>query len=404
MQKTPSSSRITIAVFGRRNAGKSSLINALTGQEAALVSPVKGTTTDPVRKAMELKPLGPVLFVDTAGLDDEGELGSLRTARSKRVIEQTDFAIYIVDGGFPENPDLESTREELQRFNVPHIVLINKVDLLDQDEREKLKKYYPGALMVSCKDGTGIKEVKDSLITNLKDKMEESPLLADLIPAGGMVVLVVPIDEAAPKGRLILPQSQTIRECLDFNISCCVLKENNLEETLEELPRVDLVVTDSQVFKMVEEIVPPSIPLTSFSILFARYKGDLKGLVAGAQAIERLEEGASILMAECCTHNVTHEDIGRVKIPGLLQKRTGKKFDFSFAVGPDFPNTLASFQLVIHCGGCMVNRKTVKSRLKICKEAGVPITNYGVILAYLNGILDQVLEPFESNSKLSERA
>ncbi|BEP29263.1 [FeFe] hydrogenase H-cluster maturation GTPase HydF [Helicovermis profundi] len=392
MNKTPSSNRIHIAIFGNRNAGKSSLINAIIGQDVSLVSSVKGTTTDPVSKLIELIPLGPVVFIDTAGLDDEGELGNLRVERSKKILQRTDFAIYLND---ITNFDKEKKNEfvsEFKEFNIPYISVFNKIDLIEKSKLNKIKNEFPNDYFISTNDSKNILNFKDILINHIKDGVKEPSIIGGLVKENGTVVMVVPVDSEAPKGRLILPQVQLIRDCLDNGIKSYVVRDTELESALKDLKSIDLVVTDSQAFKRVSEIVPKNINLTSFSILFARYKGDINTFVSGISSVKRLRDGAKILISESCTHNHSHEDIGRYKIPNLLTKHENKTFDFHFKMGHDFPLDLDSYDLIIHCGSCMLNSKTMKSRLMIAKKAGVPITNYGVILAYLSGILDRTLE------------
>lgn len=394
MNNTPSSNRIVISIYGKRNAGKSSLLNALTGQEVSIVSPVKGTTTDPVKKAMELNPVGPVLFIDTAGIDDEGDLGNLRIKKSIDTARRTNIALYVMDGEDIDEGSYENMELIFKKYNIPYILVINKIDIIPKDQIDRLSSKFPEAIFVSSTTNENIDSLKAELIIKIKDIEEDLTIVGDLVPYGRSVILVVPIDKQAPKGRLILPQVQVIRDCIDNGIKAYVVRDTELESALEDLDNIDLVITDSQIFKEVEKKVPKNIPLTSFSILFARHKGDLLELARGVKAVETLENGANILIAENCTHNTSHEDIGRVKIPTLLQKKTGKKFNFEFRTGYNFSEDLSKYSLVIHCGGCMVNRKEIKSRIQICKEANVPMTNYGIILAYLNGILDRCIEIF----------
>jgi [FeFe] hydrogenase H-cluster maturation GTPase HydF len=389
MNATPNSNRITITIYGKRNAGKSSLLNSITGQEVSIVSEVKGTTTDPVKKAMELIPVGPVLFIDTAGIDDEGTLGSLRIKRSLEVGRRTNLAIYVMDITDLDEDSFNTMKKHFDKYNIPYILVINKIDKVSSNYVEEVKNIYKDAIFVSSLTGTNINQLKEELINRIKALRKDPPLVGDLVPYNGKVILVIPIDKEAPKGRLILPQVQVIRDLLDHGVKTYVVRDTELESALKDMDDVDLVITDSQIFKKVDQIVPQNINITSFSILFARQKGDLDEYINGTKVIEGLPDGANILIAENCTHNVSHVDIGRVKIPKLLEKKTGKKFNFHFKTGYDFTEDLRDYSLVIHCGGCMVNRKEILNRIKICKEQKVPITNYGVLLAYLNGILDR---------------
>ncbi|MCT4662000.1 MAG: [FeFe] hydrogenase H-cluster maturation GTPase HydF [Tissierellales bacterium] len=399
MNQTPKANRPHIALYGNRNAGKSSLLNAIIGQDISLVSSVKGTTTDPVSKAMELLPLGPVVFIDTAGLDDDGELGKLRVKRSKKILQRTDFAIYVIDPLDFDKNALSKSLLEFKRFHIPHLLVFNKLDTLDQHTEANLKSEYPEAFFVSAEKNIGILDLKDALIDRIRAEEDEPPLIGDLIPYGGTVVLVVPIDSEAPKGRIILPQVQVIRDCLDHGIKSYVVRDTELEDALKDLKSVDLVITDSQAFHRVDKIVPSDIPLTSFSIVLARNKGDLSSLVAGARAFNSLKPHSKILISESCTHNHSHEDIGRIKIPRGLNKYFGQEFDYTFRMGHDFPEDVSEYDLIIHCASCMLNAKTMKTRIQMCEEQGVPITNYGVTLAYLTGILDRSLDIFNDLSK-----
>lgn len=395
MQTTPQANRKHIALYGKRNAGKSSLVNAIIGQEISLVSDVKGTTTDPVSKAMELLPFGPVVFIDTAGLDDEGSLGQMRVDRSMKILQRTDLALFIVDPGDWNKDEYDGLKKEFKRLNIPHLVIINKSDAYSEAEIEVAKKLYGDVHVVSALKEEGIHDLKDALIEALQTQEEELPIVGDLLPYGSTVVMVVPIDSEAPKGRIILPQVQLIRDCLDHGIKCHVLRDTELEEGLKELGKIDLVVTDSQAFKEVEKIIPKDMKLTGFSTLFARHKGDMEAFKKGVQFIEELTEETKILISESCTHNHSHEDIGRVKIPRLLEKYTGKKLDFTFKMGHDFPSSIEDFDFIIHCGSCMLNRKTMLSRVAISGEKDIPITNYGLVLAYVNGIFERSIEIFE---------
>lgn len=395
MQTTPQANRKHIALLGKRNAGKSSLINAIIGQEISLVSEVRGTTTDPVSKAMELLPFGPVVFIDTAGLDDKGDLGQLRVDRSMKILQRTDLALYIIDPGSHNFEEYRSLCKEFKRLNIPHMVIINKSDQYSDDVINATKKIYNGAHVVSALNEEGIFNLKAEIISALQTQEEELPIVGDLLPYGSSVVMVVPIDSEAPKGRIILPQVQLIRDCLDHGIKCHVLRDTELEEGLKELGKVDLVVTDSQAFKAVDRIVPKEVKLTGFSTLFARHKGDMLAFKEGVRFIEELTEETRILISESCTHNTSHEDIGRVKIPKLLEQYTGKKLNFTFKMGHDFPTSIENFDFIIHCGSCMLNRKTMLSRIAISGEKNIPITNYGLVLAYVNGIYERSIELFE---------
>ncbi|MDP4153689.1 MAG: [FeFe] hydrogenase H-cluster maturation GTPase HydF [Bacillota bacterium] len=394
MNTTPNANRKHIAIFGNTNSGKSSLLNAIIGQEVSIVSAVKGTTTDPVTKAMELIPFGPVVFIDTAGLCDDSELGEVRMKQTKKVLQRTDFAVYVMDA---ENADEEAfnlAKEDFKKYSIPYVLVISKTDIVSDAVLKNLKDKYPEAVFLSVFDSESILKFKDILIEKLSTGEADETILGDLLPSGSKVILVVPVDSEAPKGRIILPQVQLIRDCLDHGIKSYVVRDLELESALVDLKDISLVVTDSQAFKYVSSVVPKNIKLTGFSVLFARYKGDIKAFVKGVKQIERLKNGSRVLISESCTHNHSHEDIGRVKIPRLLRAHTGKELDFDFRMGLDFPENLSDYDLIIHCGSCMLGKKLMQTRIDICEEAGVPITNYGVILAYLNGILDRSLEIF----------
>jgi len=405
MNGTPRGERTHIALFGKRNAGKSSLINALTNQQLAVVSEVKGTTTDPVYKAMELLPLGPVVIIDTPGLDDEGALGQLRIQKTREVLAKTDIGVIVCDSkeGI-DKPELDVI-SLFKEKKLPFVVALNKCDIY-KPEPEKVKeieeKIGARALCVSAKTQEGIHELKEHLAGIIPNDEENRTLVRDLLKTGDLVVLVVPIDSAAPKGRLILPQQQVIRDVLEAGAISVVTRDNELKLTLEKLgtkPR--LVITDSQAFKKVSEDTPDDVLLTSFSILFARYKGDLEELIKGARAVESLEDGDKVLISEGCTHHRQCDDIGTVKLPRWISKYTGKNIKFSFSSGGTFPDDLDSYKLIVHCGACMLNRREVQHRIRMAKEKEVPIVNYGVLIAYLNGILDRTIEPFNnSNNKV----
>lgn len=392
LNSTPSANRTHIAIYGNRNAGKSSLLNAVIGQDVAIVSAEKGTTTDPVTKAMELLPFGPVVFIDTAGLDDDSSLGALRVERTRKVLQRTDFALLVHALDDFDEAAHQTALHHFKQHNIPHLLVFNKTDQVPPEALDAMKARHPEAVYISTLDMDSIHHLKQVLIKRLEAAEQDAPIVGDFVPYGGTVVLVVPVDSEAPKGRIILPQVQLIRDCLDHGIKAHVVRDTELEEALTELKRIDLVVTDSQAFHAVSRMVPPEIPLTSFSILFARHKGDLKTFIAGTQAIRALKDGARILISESCTHNHSHEDIGRVKIPALLDKKEGKHFDYVFRMGHDFPEDLESYDLIIHCGSCMLNKKTMLTRIRLAQEAGIPITNYGVVLAYVTDILERTTQ------------
>ena len=451
LNETVSAERLHIAFFGKRNAGKSSLVNAVTGQNLAVVSPVKGTTTDPVQKAMELLPLGPVVVIDTPGYDDEGELGALRVEKTNEVLNKTDIAVLVYDAALGMCVEDEALLEKLQARKIPVILAANKAELLEyeRDQGSRIKDQglgsafsvqrlapvgavigrpeiapdsadAPGetlscrgttssgasrhlplkgkaldAILVSARTGAGVNELKERLADLGRSARASKFILADLVSAGDTVILVVPIDESAPKGRLILPQQQTLRELLDLHCVpiCCQAEElSAVLDGLKKPPR--LVVTDSQAFAKVSPLVPSTIPLTSFSILFARYKGQLATLAAGAKALSKLQDGNRVLISEGCTHHRQCNDIGTVKIPGWVRNYTGKVLDFAFSSGGEFPEDLSGFDLVIHCGGCMLNEAAMQHRIAVAQAAGVPMVNYGMAIAQMHGILSRSLEPF----------
>lgn len=405
MNQTPSANRKHIAIYGKRNAGKSSLMNAIIGQEVSIVSEVKGTTTDPISKPMELIPLGPVIFIDTAGLDDEGLLGEMRVERALKMLERTDFAVYVIDAfeaamSTEEDTDYKEMLRRFKQYKIPYMVVLSKSDLVSEEQLAQAKTIYKDSFELSSQSLHEIHRFKDELIHRMSGEPEEPTIVGDLVPAGGTVVLVVPVDSEAPKGRIILPQVQLIRDCLDHGIKCYVTRDTELEEALRDLKHIDLVVTDSQAFEFVSGIVPKDMPLTGFSTLFARHKGDLKAFVAGAAAVHGLKDGSRVLIAESCTHNHSHEDIGRVKIPKLLSQYTSKALSFEFKMGHDLPKDLSEYDLVIHCGSCMLNQKTMLTRIQLCEEVQTPITNYGVVLALVTGILDRSLEIFRKNDMI----
>ena len=391
LNSTPSSERIHIGIFGRRNAGKSSLINALTGQDLAVVSDIAGTTTDPVSKAMELLPLGPVLITDTAGIDDEGELGGLRVDKSRRVLFSTDIALVVIDPALGEQSYDKELIAELDKQKIPYIRVYNKSDLLDNVPESTDTDIYVSAL-----SGKNIYELKELIAKRLGTKDDGRRICGDLLSPSDIVVLVVPIDSAAPKGRLILPQQQTIRDILEANAIAAVCKESEVCDTLSSLKKKPrLVITDSQAFAKVSKDVPEDIPLTSFSILFARYKGGLSSAVSGVTALDRLSDGDTVLISEGCTHHRQCDDIGTVKLPRWIREYTGKELNFEFTSGGEFPRELKKYAMIIHCGGCMLNEREMKYRTACAADAGVPMTNYGICIAYINGVLKRCVQPFE---------
>ena len=393
LNNTPSSERIHIGIFGKRNAGKSSLINAITGQNLAVVSDVAGTTTDPVSKAMELLPLGPVLFIDTPGLDDVGELGEMRVAKSYQAMNKTDIALLAVDSTNGFGNDELTVIKRLNEKNIPFIIVITKSDKANKVDIPT--EYKEKTISVSSKTGENINELKE-LIAKLRPTGENpNRIVADLLQPNDFVVLVVPIDSAAPKGRLILPQQQTIRDILDSSAVSIVTRDTELEATLKNLGQSPkLVITDSQAFGKVSKIVPENIPLTSFSILFARYKGNLQTVVNGAKALETLIDGDKILISEGCTHHRQCEDIGTVKLPKWIEEYTGKKFDFKFTSGTEFPEDLSPYKLIIHCGACTLNEREMKYRQQCAIDQNIPITNYGILISYIQGILMRCIAAF----------
>ena len=402
MNQTPASERVHIGFFGRRNAGKSSIINAVTGQDLAIVSDVMGTTTDPVYKTMELLPLGPVMVIDTPGIDDEGELGALRVKKSYQVLNKTDIGVLVIDSTVGKGPREEALIRRFREKGIPFVVVYNKCDLLPEGQHSTAGNSHADSaehsIYVSAARNIHIQELKELIATLKPEDTHRYPLIGDLMSPGDLIVLVVPIDKAAPKGRLILPQQQTIRDILDHGGLSLVVRDTELKGTLENLraggitPR--LVVTDSQVFARVSQDTPDHIPLTSFSILFARYKGDLGTAVQGAAALDRVQDGDKILIAEGCTHHRQCDDIGTHKIPGWIRQYTGKNPEFVFTSGTEFPDDVSGYRLVVHCGGCMLNEREMKYRTACCRDQGVPITNYGILIAQVTGILRRSLEPF----------
>ena len=394
MNITPNANRKHIGIYGNTNSGKSSLMNKLLGQEVSLVSSVEGTTTDPVQKAMELIPFGPILLIDTAGLEDKSELGSVRIKKSYEYLKRLDFAIYVVDGKHIDFDTYKVWKKESTKYNVKHIVVVNKIDLLTEEEISIIKKLFNDVIFTSVKNNEGIETLKEELIKNLEQEEEDKPIVGDLLPYGSKVVLVVPIDSEAPKGRIILPQVQVIRDCLDHGIKTYVVRDTELNDAINELHDIDLVITDSQAFKEVESIIPKEMNLTSFSILFARQKGELSEFLEGTKKLDTLKPNDKVLICESCTHNVSHEDIGRVKIPRMLKKIAGGDINIEYKVGYDFDESIEEYDLIIHCGACMVNRKSVINKINTCKEKNIPITNYGMVIAYFTGILDRSVSIF----------
>lgn len=412
LNSTPSANRVHIGFFGRRNAGKSSVVNAVTGQELAVVSDTKGTTTDPVYKSMELLPIGPVMIIDTPGFDDEGALGELRVRKTKQVLNKTDIAVLVVDATEGKKQCDEELIRIFKEKEIPYIIVNNKADLLSDEVSEKVcqnnvseqRKAEQNALLssgqeqyVSALTGAGIYELKECIGKLTPNEDMTLKIVGDLLHPGDFVVLVVPIDSAAPKGRLILPQQQTIRDVLEANAAAIVVKESELKQTLEQLGRSPaMVITDSQVFEQVSGVVSEEIPLTSFSILMARYKGYLETAVNGVAAIDHLKDGDKILISEGCTHHRQCDDIGTVKIPRWLKQHTGKELIIETSSGTEFPEDLTSYALVIHCGGCMLNEREVKYRMKCAEDQKVPFTNYGIAIAQMKGILKRSIELFSN--------
>ena len=405
MNQTPASERVHISFFGKRNAGKSSVINAVTGQDLAIVSSVMGTTTDPVYKTMELLPLGPVMVIDTPGIDDEGELGALRIRKSYQVLNKTDIAILVIDSTAGKG---EEELELIHRFHkkgIPYLIVYNKIDLLSTEKIKDLAmSVRAGEVLVSASDGMNIQELKEKIASLKPEDTHKYPLIQDLIDPLDLVILVVPIDKAAPKGRLILPQQQTIRDILERGALSLVVRDTELKSTLDHFlaqgvcPK--LVVTDSQAFARVSKAVPENITLTSFSILFSRYKGELETQLKGIAALSSIEDGDHILIAEGCTHHRQCGDIGTCKMPEWIRNYTGKKPVFEFTSGTEFPDDVSSYKMVVHCGGCMLNEREMKYRIACCQDQGVPITNYGILIAQVTGILKRSLGPFPEMQKL----
>ena len=405
MNQTPASERVHISFFGKRNAGKSSVINAVTGQDLAIVSSVMGTTTDPVYKSMELLPLGPVVVIDTPGIDDEGELGALRVRKSYQVLNKTDIAILVVDSTTGKGEEEFALLHKFHEKHIPYLVVYNKIDLLSVEKIKNLAmSVRAGEVLVSAADGMNIQELKEKIASLKPEDTHQYPLIQDLIEPLDLVILVVPIDKAAPKGRLILPQQQTIRDILERGALSLVVRDTELKSTLDHFlaqgvcPK--LVVTDSQAFARVSKDVPENITLTSFSILFARYKGELETQLKGVAALSSIEDGDHILIAEGCTHHRQCGDIGTCKMPEWIRNYTGKEPVFEFTSGTEFPDDVSSYKMVVHCGGCMLNEREMKYRIACCQDQGVPITNYGILIAQVTGILKRSLGPFPKMQEL----
>ena len=405
LNSTPSSERVHIGIFGKRNAGKSSVINAITNQSLAIVSDIKGTTTDPVSKAMELLPLGPVMIIDTPGLDDVGELGKMRIQKSYQVLNKSDIGILVVDGTLGQTDEDKALINKFKEKNIPYIVVMNKLDLVREQQNidENEINSNPNTIWVSSTTKENIYELKEMIAKQAPTDEPKFKIVGDLLNPSDFVVLVVPIDKAAPKGRLILPQQQTIRDILEANANAIVVKENELKNTLKNLgKKPKLVITGSQVFSKVSTDTPKDILLTSFSILFARYKGDLKETVKGVKTLEDLKDNDTILISEGCTHHRQCDDIGTVKIPKWITKYTNKKINFEFSTGREFPYDLSKYKMIIHCGGCTLNEREMKYRVKCAQDQNIPFTNYGILIAYTQGILKRTLEPFSDISCLLE--
>ena len=406
LNATPSSERVHIGIFGKRNAGKSSLINAITGQNLAIVSEAKGTTTDPVYKAMELLPLGPVMIIDTPGIDDEGVLGNLRIQKAYQVLNKTDIALVIIDAAV--GPSAEDLRliKRINAKKIPLLIVINKCETINEDKKTAYQALLSNGklLFVSAEQKLNIFELKEAIAQTVPADENKAQIVADLLSPSDFVVLVVPIDSAAPKGRLILPQQQTIRDILEADAAAIVVKENELTNTLQNLgKRPKLVITDSQVFKKVAAETPADILLTSFSILFARYKGNLQTAVQGVTALDSLEDGDKILIGEGCTHHRQCDDIGTVKLPLWIKEYTGKNPEFIFTSGTEFPLNLSPYKMIIHCGACMLNEREMQYRIKCAADQNIPFTNYGITIAYINGILKRTVEPFPQIYKLLDK-
>lgn len=392
LNQTPSADRVHIAFFGKRNAGKSSLVNSITNQELSIVSDYKGTTTDPVKKAMELLPIGPVVIIDTPGIDDEGSVGELRVKKAYQILNLTDVAVLVIDSSVGKSKEDTSLIEKFILKEIPYIVVYNKSDI------SNIEVSGENEISVSATNNNNIEALKNRIAELAKKEISNKKIVSDLISQDDIVILVTPIDSSAPKGRMILPQVQTIRDILDKKAICMVTQVEQLEKTINSLKSAPkLVVTDSQVFGKVKGIVPENIPLTSFSILFARYKGLLKSAVNSVKALETLKNNDTILICEGCTHHRQCEDIGTVKLPKWIENYTGKTLNFEFTSGGQFPENLSKYSLIVHCGGCMLNEREIRYRNKCAQDAGIPITNYGTLIAHINGILERSIEVLGDN-------
>lgn len=399
LNSTPNADRVHIGIFGRRNAGKSSIINALTGQDLAVVSDVSGTTTDPVSKAMEILPLGPVLLIDTPGLDDEGELGALRVRKSLQTLNKSDIAVLVLDARTGMTPEDQTILNRIRQKQIPCVIVLNKDDLTEDPSSVPSFGGAEPVIRVSAVTGYHIPELRELLASQYHAPEERFRIVGDLLEPADLAVLVIPIDKAAPKGRLILPQQQTIRDILEADATAVVCKEYELRETLENLrKKPKIVITDSQVFAKVSADTPKDILLTSFSILMARCKGDLTELVKGVTALNHLQDGDPVLISEGCTHHRQCDDIGTVKLPRWIRNYTGVRPDFHFSSGTEFPDDLSPYRLIVHCGGCMLNEREMKYRIACAKDAGIPITNYGILIAFLQGILRRSVQAFPAVS------
>ncbi len=395
LQQVASAERLHIGFFGMRNAGKSSLVNAITGQNLSVVSDTKGTTTDPVKKAMELLPLGPVVIIDTPGLDDRGDLGALRVQKAREILDITDIAVLVVDAAVGLSAQDAALKTELQKRKIPFVVVFNKADTVQKTDAD--------ALYVSAQSGEGVQTLKEKLGAFAKEMQKTKVPVSDMLKKGDLVILVIPIDESAPKGRLILPQQLVLRDILDAHATALVCQPDELSQLLTSLTRSPrMVITDSQVFGTVSEMVPPTIPLTSFSILMARYKGDLPSLVAGATALKNLKDGDRVLIAEGCTHHRQCNDIGTVKMPAWIKGFCGANPHFFFTSGGEYPDDLTEFAVIVHCGGCMLNDAAMQHRISAAKQAGTPLVNYGIAIAAMHGILKRSLQLFPDVLKIFE--